>query len=228
MKKTYLLVSIVFLLMLLPLSGAFALKKKPKLKLTKAKTTFSTNIPSSSTGTFVRGNEHNIETIKEYNDLYKQIYITPKPSKVFQATPLFEWKKPVCSEKNPCSITLNDCLTKTLIKEIPNIKENSYRLELKENGLEPGNIYNLTVMSDQEPEKLNYPIEFEVLSNKDKKDLTTKLEALEDPEDYVNQINFFAEEALWFDLIDTLNKALLKNPDDKDLIDYKQSIYSGI
>lgn len=228
MKKTHLLVSIMFLLMLLPLSGVFASNKKPKLNLTKAKTSFSTNIPSLHSGAFVRGTAQAPETVKEFNDMYAQIYITPHPAKVFNAEPLFEWKDPVCSEASPCSINIKDSLTESIIQEIKDIKQNSFLLDYNKLLLEAGNSYLFTVKSDVKSDKLDLPIEFYILSNKEKQDLNAKLNQLKEtnnPLDISDELNFYIDEGLWFDLIGSLNKAILKNPENKDLIECKDDIY---
>ena len=228
MKKTHLLVSIMFLLMLLPLSGVLASNKKPKLNITKAKTSFSTNIPSLHSGAFVRGEEKTPEIIDEYNNMYTQVYITPNPAKVFNAEPLFEWKEPVCSEASPCSINIKDSLTESIIQEIKDIKQNSFLLDYTKLGLDSGNLYLFTVKSDVDSDKLDFPIEFYILSKKEKQDLNAKLNLLKEtnnPLDIADELNFYIEEGLWFDLIGSLNQALLKNPENKDLIEYKDDIY---
>lgn len=225
MKKTYLLVSIVFLLMLLPISGAFALNKKPKLNIKKAKTTFSTNIPSSYSSASVRGEEKTAETKEEYDNLFKQVYITPKLPKVFNAKPLFEWKKPDCSGVSSCTITIKEALGEFVIHEIPDVKENFYKLDTEKIGLDPGNEYLFTVISKNEPDKLDFPIKFFILSSQEKQDLNTKFNDLKDTQKSFSELDFYVDEGLWFDLIDNLNKAIVKNPDNKALIDYKNDLY---
>lgn len=229
-RKTKIL-TISFLVIILFTNITLGLNKKPKPILPKAKTNFSANIPSSYTQGAIRGSETNLELIKELESKFNQVYITPDLAKVFIEKPLFEWSKPICSQSNVCKVIISDKLTESTIAEIENVKENSFLLDTNKLNLTPGNFYLFRVQDNTNPDNLDLSLQFYVLSNPEKSNLTSKINSightkqLDDYSKGIEDLNFFAQEGLWFDLINKLNNMLIKYPNDVELKEFKNSLY---
>lgn len=251
MRKAILIIFVFFVSILLLSAELFALNKKPKLNLPRAKSAFSANIPSSYTQGAVRGSGESDELKEMLENMSNQTYLTPSLAKIFQANPLFEWEQPLCNDSSPCKVSIRDKLTAASILEVNDIKQNSFLLDYEKLPLEPGKLY-LFLVQNTEPSstlsasldfhirhglfsetssKLDVSLDFYILSNDEKSGLISKLNSLnsnksdDDYENAINELNFYVDEGLWFDLIEKLNQMLSKYPGDNDLIEFKTKIY---
>lgn len=234
MKRIIKTVFLVSLLILLITSVATGANKKPKPVLPKAKTVFSSSLPASYTQGVTRSGSTISESLaNELSGLYNQSFITPELARVYLQSPLIEWSVPVCNEENLCKVTISDKDSETLILEEHNVKDNSYLIDLNKVQLKPGMVYLFKVYSDtsEDTGKIDLPLQFYMLSEDEKAQLNEKLSPVQNTkqdDEYtksIEEINFFVESGLWFELTEKLKEMISKYPDDKDLMGYKSLLY---
>ncbi|MGD9580314.1 MAG: hypothetical protein AB7V50_03000 [Vampirovibrionia bacterium] len=234
MKKLIKTVLLTFLLISLVVNISTGANKRPKPILPKAKTVFSTSLPSSYTQGVTRsGSDISKDLTNELSDLYNQIFITPELAKVYSQSPVIEWSEPVCSSETPCKMIISDKKTEITIFEEDNIKDNSYVIDLKKKELLPEMVYlfKITQETDEDSGKIDQPLQLYVLSKDEKDELNKKLSSIQkknQDDEYtrgIKEINFFVDNGLWFELTEKLKQMITQYPDDTDLTNYKNILY---
>lgn len=233
--------AVIFLLLIATFfysSGAQADRKNLNLKMIPKPVNFSSAIPKYVSSAATRS------ASKGYSVASKQMYKTPNYSIVFRTSPMFEWDKPQCNPKNPCTIRINQFSEKDTIKERniftdANFISNTFVLNEKTK-LIPGSFYTFNVsqpskeldQSALEATSLEEaPIYFYELSKKEQTSLNDQLKNVKETDKYnkeVAEIYVLIENGVWFDTINKLNELISDYPENKDLIGFKDQLYNHI
>ncbi|MEW5818789.1 MAG: DUF928 domain-containing protein [Cyanobacteriota bacterium] len=155
-------------------------------------------------------------------------FITPNDSVIYEASPIFEWNKPVCDSKAPCIVIIEqpaqNGADEDIIYEDEEVKSNIFILSKDKVELEPGFVYSIEVVSDKEKssEKASSKIYFYKLTDKEKDSISKDLLGAQNQK---AKLDVFIENGIWFDTVEQLNSMLEKLPEDKDLKAIKETIY---
>jgi hypothetical protein len=257
MKKTIFTIALTLTLPLtIGNLNTFAKKIQPKLEKPNSSDIFSKDLSSvvkhnATRGTTPSNNSLNNlpEDMKKLADsIHNQIYITPENTIIYQTKGLFEWSKPVCSDEAMCIISIEKVENqpeKTEVLKVENYTKNSYTLNIVEADLEPA-IYTFLVYPSNQPKEetiANNKLTFAMMSDDEKKEINQDLVTIEESIKKENQnetsqdieklteiheLNYFVKNGYWHDAIFKLNTIIAENPEDTELIEYKELLYKPI
>lgn len=156
-------------------------------------------------------------------------FITPNDSVIYEASPIFEWNKPVCAPQAPCVVIVEkpaqEGADEDVIYEDEEVKSNTFVLPNGKAELEPGFVYSIEVIpgSDNLGQESSSKIYFYKLTDKEKEPISKSLVGAQSQK---AKLDVFIENGIWFDTVEQLNLMLEKLPEDKDLKAIKETIYN--
>lgn len=234
MKKVISLIVFILLVSLFFAVDLEAKNKKPKLKLPASKASFETSVESGVQGG-IRGASNDCIPIENSplpgaDISYNQEFVTPNRVVIWQAKPLFQWKKPECNGEKACDVSVIETDSGNNILSDQST-DNTYVLDISNLKLLPEKWYEFTVSSTDSSDDFSIDKEicFQVLNNEKAEQFAKEVQALETKNKYdqtVAELNYMVDNKLWFDLVDKLQQALKKYPKEKELIEYKEQLYS--